>query len=90
MILLKVINAKYIDNYKLQLSFNDGVKGVVDLREKIFTDHRSIFKPLQEVEFFKKFTQNRWTIEWQNGVNLAPEFLHKLAIEQGTKSFSRV
>jgi len=88
--LLKVINAKYIDDYKLQLSFNDGVKGIVDLKEKVFTDHRSIFKPLQEVEFFKKFIRNRWTIEWQNEVDIAPEFLHKLIIEQHAKARNKV
>ncbi|MDE0472235.1 MAG: DUF2442 domain-containing protein [Ekhidna sp.] len=86
MTLLKVIDAKYIDNYELRLSFNDGVKGVVDLKEKVFTDHRTVFKPLQEVEFFKKFTRNRWTIEWQNGVDIAPEFLHKLTVEQHIKN----
>jgi len=85
MILLKVTKAKYIGNYKLDLLFNDGLSGIVDLKKKVFTDHRSIFKPLQNIEFFKNFTQNRWTIEWGNGVDLAPEYLHDLALEQKPK-----
>ena len=82
MMLLKIIKAKYIESYKLDLSFNNGFRGIVDLRSKIFTDHRSIFKALQNVEYFKNFTQNRWTTEWNNGVDLAPEFLHELASAQ--------
>lgn len=82
MILLKVTKAKYIGSYKLELSFNDGLNGIVDLKEKVFTDHRSIFKPLQDIEFFKNFKQNRWTIEWENGVDLAPEYLHNLTIKK--------
>ncbi|MGB0879599.1 MAG: DUF2442 domain-containing protein [Polaribacter sp.] len=82
MILLKITKAKYIDNYKLDLLFNDGLNAVVDLKEKVFADHRSIFKPLQNIEFFKKFKQNRWTIEWENGVDLAPEYLYDLAIKK--------
>lgn len=80
--LLKVTQAKYVDNYKIDLSFNDGFSAVVDLKEQIFSEHREIFKKLQNIDFFKKFTKNRWTIEWKNGVDLAPEFLHNLATEQ--------
>lgn len=78
MILLKVVSAKYLENYKLLLSFNNGSNGIVDLKNKIFSDHRNVFKPLQDIEFFSDFTQNRWTIEWKNGVDLAPEFLYGL------------
>lgn len=46
---------------------------------KIFSDHRKVFPKSQDIEFFKKFSKNRWTIEWENGVDLAPEYLCKLA-----------
>jgi len=79
--LLKVTRAEYVNQYRLELLFNDGVEGVVDLKDKVFTDHRNIFKPLQNIDFFKKFKQNRWTIEWENGVDLAPEFLYDLMMK---------
>lgn len=80
--LLKVTQATYVDSYKIDLSFNNGFSAVVDLKEQIFSEHRKIFEKLQDIDFFKKFTKNRWTIEWKNGVDLAPEFLHNLAIKQ--------
>lgn len=86
MTLLKIINARYIDNYKLELTFNDGITGIVDLEDKVFSDHRSVFKPLQDIEVFKNFRQNRWTIEWEHGVDLAPEFLYELILKSKIKA----
>ena len=90
MILLKVIEAKYLDNYKLDLTFNNGFRNVVNLKSKIFNDHRKIFEPLKDVTYFKNFTKNRWTIEWNNGVDLAPEYLYDLAMEQNKKAHNNV
>ncbi len=80
--LLKVIKASYVDGYKLDLLFNNQYSAVVDLKSSIFSDKREIFKQLQNLTFFKNFKQNRWTIEWENGLDLAPEFLYDLAIKQ--------
>jgi len=77
--LIWVTEAKYVSDYKIMLMFNDGIKGIVDLKNNI---KGKIFKPLQDVEYFKKFKKNRWTIEWDNGADLAPEFLHELATKQ--------
>jgi len=79
--LLKIEQATYLEEYKIELIFNDATKGVVDLREKIFTDHRKIFEPLRDFEFFKNFSLNSWTIEWENGLDLAPEFLYNLVTQ---------
>ena len=77
--LLKVIDAKYVNDYKIELLFNDGVKGVVDLKDSI---KGLVFKPLKNIEYFKKFTKNRWTIEWDCDADFAPEYLHDLAIKK--------
>ena len=84
--LLKITQAKYVDKYKIDLSFSNGFSAIVDLKDKIYSDHRHVFEKLKNINFFKKFTKNRWTIEWENGVDLAPEFLHDLAIKQNLKS----
>lgn len=86
--LLKIIQASYVDDYRINLSFNDGVSSVVDLKDKIYSDHRKVFEKLQNLDFFKRFTLNDWTIEWANGVDLAPEFLHDMAIAQREEACS--
>jgi len=80
--LLKVTKSEYIDNYKIYFEFNNGVSGIIDFREKVFSDHREVVKALQSLELFKDFSLNRWTIEWKNGVDLAPEYLYELMLSQ--------
>ncbi len=77
--LLKVTDAKYINGYRIEILFNDGLKGIVDLKDSI---KGVVFGPLVNVEYFKNFTKNRWTIEWDCNADFAPEYLHDLVIEQ--------
>ena len=81
--LIKVTKAAYVDHYRIALTFNDGTSGVADLKECF---RGPVFEPLKEVAFFKDFTLNCWTIEWENGADLAPEFLHTLVSEQNKQS----
>ena len=74
--LIWVTEAKYVSGYKIKLIFNDGVKAVVDLKDSI---KGKIFHPLKDIEYFKKFKQNKWTIEWDCEADFAPEYLYKLA-----------
>jgi len=80
--LLKVTEAKYSDGYKIELVFNDGLKGIADLKDSI---KGLVFKPLKNIEYFKKFTKNRWTIEWDCDADFAPEYLHDLAVGKNRK-----
>ena len=74
MIFLHVNDAKYIDDYKIEVNFSNGKNGVVDLSD-IFNG--PIFEPLKDVNLFKQFVVNKEldTIVWPNGADLAPEFL---------------
>ena len=83
--LLKIVDAKYICEHRISLTFNNGSTGIVDLKEKIFSDHRKIFEALQDESTFKEFKLNRWTIQWKNGLDLAPEFLYELMSSQKEK-----
>jgi Protein of unknown function (DUF2442) len=73
--MLSVTSAKYLGDYKVTLSFDNGKIGTVNLREVIFNDKRSIFLELQKEDEFKKFKIDRNTLIWSNGLDLAPEFL---------------
>ena len=54
--LLKVIAAEYQQAYKISLVFNDGYTATVDLEATIFNDHRPIFAPLKQQDYFKAFS----------------------------------
>jgi len=76
--ILEVIKAEYISDHKIRLWFNIGESKVVDLKETIFNDHRQIFQPLREIQYFKKFQLIFDTIGWENGLDLAPEYLYEI------------
>ena len=69
-----VTKAEHIRQYKLELHFNDGTRGIVDLKDSL---NKPIFEPLINIQYFKKFKLNSWTITWENGADFAPEFLYE-------------
>lgn len=76
--LLNVVKAEYISDYKISLVFNDGAVKSVDLRQTIFNDHRKIFEPLKDINYFKNFRINLNTITWENEADFSPEYLYSL------------
>ncbi len=73
--MIYITKANYISDYKIRLVFSDNKEGVVDLKETLANDHRSIFKSLLDPEKFKQFKVTMDTVVWDNGLDLAPEFL---------------
>lgn len=69
-----VVNAKYIRDYTVWLSFNDGAEGYVDLSLEL---EGEIFEPLKDIIYFKNFKIIGHTLAWDNGADFAPEFLRE-------------
>ena len=74
-----VKEAKYIEGFRIQIRFNDGTVGDVDLAATIQEDSREIFQQLKELDQFRRFSVKMDTIVWDNGLDLAPEFLFEMA-----------
>lgn len=75
---IKVTEAIYLGNYRIGLTFSNGYVGEVDLKNEIYGE---VFEPLKNIEYFKTFTKDRWTIGWDCGADFAPEFLYNLALK---------
>ena len=73
-----VTKAKYIEDYKIEILFNDKKSGIVDLKKTIFEDHRPIFRELQDQTKFSQIRVAMDTVVWKNGLDLDPEFLYKM------------
>jgi hypothetical protein len=73
-----VTRAEYVRNHTLRIAFNDGLSGEVDLHDMIFADPREIFAKLRDPDAFRRFRVAMDTIVWDNGLDLAPEYLHDL------------
>ena len=73
--ILHVKEAKYLHDYFIWIKFNDGIEGEVDLEQELTGE---IFGPLKDKKLFKSFKVDPLleTVVWENGADLAPEFLH--------------
>ena len=74
--LIKVIKADYIEDYKIEITFNDGLKKVIDFKRELWGD---VFEPIKDLNIFRNFTLNPFSIEWENGADFAPEYLYRIA-----------
>ncbi len=72
---LHVTNARYVDGYKVEVSFNNGRKGVADLTDAL---KGPMFEPLKNKLEFSTLTVDKEleTIVWPNGADLAPEYIY--------------
>lgn len=75
--ILHVTAAEYRGGHCLWLSFDDGASGVADLADHL---DGPVFEPLRDVHAFRRFRLDRQlrTVVWENGADLAPEFLRRL------------
>ncbi len=73
--MLRVVDVDYIKDYELLITFNDGVRKRVDLRPYLSGE---VFGELMDRDKFIQYGLTRTTIEWANGADLAPEFLHDI------------
>ena len=72
---IEVVNAEYIDGYRLLLQFNNGERRIVDLSNSL---KGFVYIPLKDINYFKNFTIKFNTIEWENGADFAPEYLYEI------------
>ena len=72
---LHVTNARYLEDYKVEVSFNDGRKGIADLTDAL---KGPIFEPLKNKSAFSRLVVDKEldTIVWSNGADLAPEYIY--------------
>ena len=71
---LHVTTARHLAGHKIELQFNDGQSGVIDLADAL---DGPIFAPLRDVDYFREFRLEGHTLAWPNGADFAPEFLYE-------------
>ena len=73
--ILHVTDVKYLEEYRVEVTFNDGKKGNVDLKRSL---RGTMFNPLKDKKKFAqlKVDNELGTIIWPNGADLAPEYIY--------------
>ena len=80
----KVSKVEVAGPYRLLVEFADGIKGEVDLSERLFGP---VLEPLKDPGFFARVGIDEFgVISWPNGADIAPDALHdKLAARAPAK-----
>ena len=71
----ELVDAKYLNGYKLWLRFADGVQGEIDFSNELDGE---IFEPLKDQDYFKSFSIHpvAKVLCWPNGADFSPEFVY--------------
>ena len=70
---IHVTTAEYISGYLLKLTFSNGDVRLFDFSQLY---NKGIFVKLQNPEYFRNYTLDGWTVDWNNEIGFAPEYLH--------------
>jgi hypothetical protein len=76
--IIVVTKAEYVSGAILELTFSDGIKAKIDFSG--WVEKYPFFEPLRDIEYFKNFSLDGWTVVWPNGADIAPETLHNIAV----------
>ena len=72
----KVITVKVLANYKVRISFSDGIEGVIDLSDLV---GKGVFAIWQDPKQFAKvfIDEETHTLAWPGGIDLCPDTLYE-------------
>ena len=73
--MVKVTRVERLGEYRLRLTFSDGVVGDIDLADELWGE---MFEPLRDIAEFNSVSVDPelGTLVWPNGADLDPEGLH--------------
>lgn len=72
---LHITNARYLEDYKVAVSFDNGREGVADLADAL---KGPVFEPLRNKSEFSALIVDKElkTITWPSGADMAPEYIY--------------
>ncbi|MEI6386311.1 MAG: DUF2442 domain-containing protein [Spirochaetota bacterium] len=83
---LEVVGAEYIEDYKIRITLNSGQCGIIDFKDELWGP---VFEPLRNIELFRKYQISKafGTIEWENGADIAPEFIEEKLKREDARTY---
>ncbi len=76
--MIKILTARYLGNFSIELTFSSGESGVFDGKE-LLKREGSLLDPLRNEDFFKRFFVDAGALAWPHGLELAPGRIYEQA-----------
>lgn len=74
--LLKITDAHYVKEHILRLTFNNGEVRMCDFWPLA---QKGVCIKLQDLDYFRCFTLDPYTVDWNNEIGFAPEYLYEIS-----------
>lgn len=74
-----------LDGYRLQVEFQDGVSGEVDLSTLISSPNAGVFSSLKEPDAFKRAYVEYGVVTWPGNIDLAPDAMYDAIRANGVR-----
>lgn len=72
-----------LPNYELEVEFNDGSRGFVEMAKLIMSDKAGFFAALKDREIFNKAHLEYGVLTWPGEIDLAPDAMHDAIKQKG-------
>ncbi|NOU00571.1 MAG: DUF2442 domain-containing protein [Gallionella sp.] len=75
--MIKVMEARYLEDFQVALIFSDGREGVFDGRT-LLARSGSLLEPLRKEAYFQRLFIDAGALCWPNGLELSPARLYEV------------
>ena len=82
--MIKVLNARLIDAFRLELDFSDHTQGVFDAGAYLATRSGPLLDKLRDAAYFSRVFIDAGALCWPNGLELSPAQVHALSVVNTT------
>ena len=72
--ILKITGAEYVKDYTLRLTFSNGEVRMMDFTPLM---QKGICTKLQDMDYFRNFTLDPFSVDWNNEIGFAPRYLYE-------------
>ena len=79
----RLSKVKPLSNYELEVEFNDGVHGIVEMVKLIMSDQAGVFAALKDQDLFNKAHLEYGVLTWPGEIDLAPDAMHDAIKQKG-------
>jgi len=76
---IKVLNARKVDAFKLELDFSDHTQGVFDAAAYLAARSGPLLDKLRESEYFSRYFIDPGALCWPNGLEISPAKVRELS-----------
>ena len=74
--MIKVLAARYLGDFQVELSFSDGMEAVFDAHS-LLRRSGPLLEPLREESYFRRLFVDAGALCWPNGLELSPARLRE-------------